>query len=167
MFVSYISLGSNLGERLNYLKQAVKLLKQTPGLTLTGLSAVYETDPVGYLEQDNFLNACARLETDLLPTVLLARLQEIENILERTRTVRWGPRTIDLDLLTYDEVVMNTPYLELPHPRLKERLFVLIPLAELNSKLILPGETRTIAELLDARGPGEAVRLYLKPGWAS
>ena len=167
MPTAYIALGANSGDRLQYLKRAVALLGSRPGLTITRLSSVYETAPVGYTDQGDFLNACACLKTTVAPTVLLKTMLEIEQKLERVRQIRWGPRTIDLDLLVYDNIIMRTPFLELPHPRLATRGFVLVPLAELNLNLVIPGLEKSVQDLLGALECREAVKLYLKPGWES
>jgi len=131
MSESFLSMGSNLGDRLGYLKKALSLLSSHPSITVSNVSSVYETDPVGYTKQDNFLNLVCRVETDLSPLALLAYSMTIEQILHRERTIRFGPRTIDVDILTYDELVIRTDELTLPHPRMRERLFVQIPLHEI------------------------------------
>lgn len=164
---AYVALGSNLGERLQYLKQALELLQQNAGTNITALSAVYETAPVGGPDQDAFLNACAALETALSPTKLLLEMLAIEDKLGRVRKERWGPRVIDLDLLIYDQVRMNTPLLELPHPRLSERDFVLVPLADIAPALIVPGQSKKVADILAARPLTNDVKLFLPAGWSS
>ncbi len=131
MSVAYISLGSNLGDRKSNLMKAMTLLSSHMSITVSNVSSIYETDPVGYLNQDNFLNIVCRIKTDLTPLALLSYLQTIEQILHRERTIRFGPRTIDLDILTYDDLVLDTDVLTLPHPRMAERSFVLIPLHEI------------------------------------
>jgi 2-amino-4-hydroxy-6-hydroxymethyldihydropteridine diphosphokinase len=131
---AYVGLGANLGDRQDSIARALELL---PGVT--GTSTVVETDPVGVLDQPRFLNAVARLETDLSARELLERLLEIEGRLGRERRERWGPRTIDLDLLVFGDEMLDEPGLAVPHPRLHERRFALQPLAELDPELVIPG----------------------------
>ena len=113
---------------------------------MTRVSARYETAPVGVTDQPDFLNAVAQIETALPATDLLDALLNIENKLGRVRTLRWGPRVIDLDLLLYGDAQIALPNLTVPHPRLRERAFVLVPLAEIAPGLVLPGDTQTIQE---------------------
>ncbi|HEV3404498.1 MAG TPA: 2-amino-4-hydroxy-6-hydroxymethyldihydropteridine diphosphokinase [Gaiellaceae bacterium] len=134
MTLAYIGLGSNLGDREETIRRAVELLGAAR------VSTLIETEPWGYADQPRFLNAVAELETDEPPRALLARLLEIERELGRTREgPRYGPRTIDLDLLLYGDDRLDEPGLGLPHPRLHERAFVLEPLAELAPELVVPG----------------------------
>ncbi|MEZ0479571.1 2-amino-4-hydroxy-6-hydroxymethyldihydropteridine diphosphokinase [Planococcus sp. SSTMD024] len=135
---AYLSLGSNLGDRKAQLQEAVRLLQANPSISNIRMSSIYETAPVGYLDQGAFLNLVIRLETSLSPLELLDACQEIEQILQRERLVRWGPRTVDLDLLLYGQEKMTTERLTLPHPRMYERAFVLVPLQELMPSLSLP-----------------------------
>jgi 2-amino-4-hydroxy-6-hydroxymethyldihydropteridine diphosphokinase len=128
--IAYLGLGSNLGDRERNLLQAVRMLNRRDGITVTSVSHIYETDPVGYVEQPAFLNMACRIETSLTPTQLLQAALGIERSLGRVRTVRWGPRTIDIDILLYNELKQDTPELTLPHPRLLERPFALIPLRD-------------------------------------
>lgn len=123
-----IALGSNLGDRLGQLRTAVRAM-ETIG-QLVSVSPLYETDPVGGPRQGRYLNAVVVIETDLLPSDLLAALQRIEGDSERVRDVRWGPRTLDLDIVTYDDVTVDSPGLQIPHPRAHERHFVLAPLVD-------------------------------------
>ena len=141
---AFIGLGSNLGDREAALRGALELL----GEDVVAVSSFRETEPVGYLDQPAFLNAAAALETGLEPRALLERLLGVERELGRTREgPRHGPRTIDLDLLVYDDRVIDEPGLVVPHPRLAERRFVLEPLAELDPGLVVPGQGG-VAELL-------------------
>ncbi len=136
----YVGLGSNLGNREATLRRAVELLGAEPGCDVVAVSTVRETDPVGVLDQPRFLNAVAAVDTDLPPRSLLDRLLAVELSLGRTRGgQRFGPRTIDLDLLLYGDEVVDEPGLTVPHPRLHERRFALEPLAELDSALHVPG----------------------------
>lgn len=128
---AYIGLGSNIGDRERYLRQAVAMLTQHQHVTVTKVSSIYETDPVGYEDQDQFLNMAVEIKTSLSPFELLDLTQSIEAELGRTREVRWGPRTADLDILLYNRENIETEQLIVPHPRMYERLFVLAPLKEI------------------------------------
>lgn len=133
MIQAYLSLGSNLGDRLVYLREALIELERNDAIRLEQVSSVYETDPVGFTDQPAFLNIVVGIRTTLQPLDLLHFCQAVEIHLQRERIVRWGPRTIDIDLLIYDKINMDTPELTLPHPRMGERDFVKIPLAELQT----------------------------------
>ncbi|MDO8730419.1 MAG: 2-amino-4-hydroxy-6-hydroxymethyldihydropteridine diphosphokinase [Candidatus Omnitrophota bacterium] len=143
MATATLSLGSNLGDRAENLRVALQKIGELPSTRIVKSSTFHETDPVGGPPQGKFLNAAARLETELEPHELLHSLQKIEREMGRpAEHERWGPRVIDLDLLTYDNLRLNTPELTLPHPRMKERAFVLIPLAEISPEfknLTVPG----------------------------
>jgi 2-amino-4-hydroxy-6-hydroxymethyldihydropteridine diphosphokinase len=164
MTAAHIALGSNLGDRAANLRTALEMLAQTAGISITAVSAIYETAPVGGPEQDHYLNACAALDTELTPTRLLLMMLDIEEKIGRVRKVRWGPRIIDLDLLLYGEIMMNTPLLELPHPRMSERDFVLIPLADIAPDQIIPGLNQTVALTLAGRPKNEEIKLFLPTG---
>ena len=153
---AYISLGSNLGDRAEALDQAVQRLRRRPGLRVTALSPVYETEPEGIVDQPKFLNQVVELATELDPDVLLGVLRGIENELGRVRRERWGPRTIDLDLLLYGDRRIESPTLQVPHPRMLERRFVLEPLADVAPDLVIPGSggltvRRALDDLLAAK----------------
>jgi 2-amino-4-hydroxy-6-hydroxymethyldihydropteridine diphosphokinase len=145
----YVGLGSNLGDREGTLRRALDQLASEPGIDVLRVSRFRETDPVGYLDQPRFVNAVAELETDLPPRTVLDRLLEVERRFGRRRdaAARYGPRTIDLDLLLYGETVLEEPGFTVPHPRLHERRFVLEPLAELDPGLVVPGRGRVSALL--------------------
>ena len=132
MVRAYIGLGSNQGDRLVNLRKALDLLAANNKVKITKVASLYETDPVGYLEQDCFYNTVAELETTAGPQELLKILLGIEDQIGRVRTIRWGPRTIDLDLLVYGCQRIREQSLEVPHPLMLERAFVMAPLAELN-----------------------------------
>ncbi len=137
---AYVGLGANLGNRLGVLEAALSLLACQPGIEVVAVSSFRETDPVGYADQPRFLNAAAAVETDLSPRALLGRLLVLERALGRTRDgPRFGPRTIDLDLLLYGDERIDDGSLVVPHPRLHERRFALEPLAELEPSLVVPG----------------------------
>jgi 2-amino-4-hydroxy-6-hydroxymethyldihydropteridine diphosphokinase len=149
---AYVALGSNLGDREATIRVALDALAAAPGVEVVAVSTLRETDPVGYLDQPRFLNGAAALDTTLEPDELLRTLLEIERSLGRTRDgPPQGPRTIDLDLLLYGDRVLSGPALEIPHPRLHERRFVLEPLAELEPGLDVPGkgEVETLLAELD------------------
>ena len=154
----FISLGSNIGKRLEYLQQAVRLLQQVERLNVVNVSSVYETDPVGYEDQAAFLNMVVEIETLLTPHEMLKKCNEIEAELGRTREIHWGPRTVDLDILLYNEENMKTQDLIIPHPRMMERGFVLIPLVELQANLVDPQSKQLIADV--AHVQKEGVRLW-------
>lgn len=140
MPIAYLGLGSNLGDREATIRRALELLGANDGIEVTALSTLVETDPVGYEDQPCFLNGAAALRTELSAQELLERMFAVERQLGRVRTgPRFGPRTIDLDLLLYGQESIDEPGLRVPHPRLAERRFVLEPLAELNSDLEVPG----------------------------
>lgn len=135
-----VALGSNLGDRVELLRRGLRLLAVHDDVAVTGVSPVYETAPVGGpADQPPYLNAVAAVETSMTPGLLLGLLHVVEVACQRTRDVRWGPRTLDLDLLAYDEVVSADPWLTLPHPRAHERAFVLVPWLDLDGAAVLPG----------------------------
>ncbi len=145
---AYVGLGSNLGDRERLLRRAVELMDAADGVEVVAVSSLRETDPVGFAEQPRFLNAAAALETTLAPRALLDLLLAVERELGRTRAgPRFGPRTIDLDLLLHGSAVVCEPGLTVPHPRLHERRFALEPLAELDPRLVVPGRG-PVADLL-------------------
>jgi 2-amino-4-hydroxy-6-hydroxymethyldihydropteridine diphosphokinase len=137
----FVGLGSNLGDPEGQIRWALRLLEAEDGIELVAVSTLRETDPVGYEDQPRFLNGAAEIETSLGPRLLLERLLAIERRLGRARGEgpRFGPRTIDLDLLVYGDEVVDEPGLAVPHPRLHERRFALEPLVELDPALELPG----------------------------
>lgn len=144
-----IGLGSNLGDRSATLHEAIRALADHPGIHVERVSTLHETAPVGGPPgQGPYLNAAATLETTLEPEELLRVLHDVEDRLGRVRTVRWGERTIDLDLLLYDDRIIETPGLTVPHPRLAERRFVLEPLAEIAREAVEPRSGRTVCQLL-------------------
>ncbi len=126
----FLALGSNLGDRENNLKRAVDNINGLKDTRVLDSSDIYETEPVGYANQGKFLNMVIKVETGLLPEELLCKLQEIEGLLKRSRGIRWGPRTIDIDILLYGNTQIELPDLVIPHPRMFERAFVLIPLKD-------------------------------------
>jgi 2-amino-4-hydroxy-6-hydroxymethyldihydropteridine diphosphokinase len=149
---AYLALGSNLGDRLAMLQRAVDLLDTRPGIDVVRSSRVYETEPIGP-PQPSYLNAVVEVRTDLEPVDLLKECLAIEDELGRVRAERWGPRTIDIDVLTYGTREISEPDLVVPHPRMHERVFVLIPLSDLTAEPSLPGRRR----LEDVRLPPQAM----------
>jgi 2-amino-4-hydroxy-6-hydroxymethyldihydropteridine diphosphokinase len=143
----YLSLGSNLGDRESNLRSAIKALSHE--ITLGSLSSLYETDPVGVLDQPSFLNLALSGETNRPAKDLLAAVKRIEEEAGRTPTFRWGPRVVDIDILLYGELTVETPELVIPHPEMNHRAFALVPLAEIAPDLKPTGCSQTVCELLD------------------
>jgi 2-amino-4-hydroxy-6-hydroxymethyldihydropteridine diphosphokinase len=137
--VAYVGLGANVGPREVTLLRAVDLLAEADDVEVLAVSQLRETEPVGVLDQPSFLNGAVRVETSLAPRVLLELLLGIERSLGRVRAERWGPRSVDLDLLVYGDETVDEPGLRIPHPRLHQRRFALEPLAELDPDLVVPG----------------------------
>lgn len=150
MPVVYLALGTNLGDRARNVRQALDAL--SPAFALQAVSRCYETEPAYVLDQPRFYNLAARATTTLAPLEALRQLKGLEIELGRVAGARFGPRLIDLDLLLYDAVIMDTPELSLPHPRLAERAFVLVPLAEIAPDLAHPGLSLTMTQLRDRLG---------------
>ncbi|MBA7621400.1 Bifunctional folate synthesis protein [subsurface metagenome] len=149
MAVVYICLGSNLGRKKANIRRTIKLLSKKKDIKILKVSSLYETEPVGYVKQDWFVNACLKAETSLSPRQLLNTLKDIEKQLKRKKAFpKWGPRTIDLDILLYDNLKLKTKDLIIPHPEMHKRAFVLIPLMELEPNLIHPTKRKSILELL-------------------
>lgn len=144
----YLSLGSNVGDRLRYLKKAIEKIDESDSVVIRKVSPVYETDPLGKPDQPRFLNLVILIETTLKPLRLLDYLLNIEERLGRERNEKWGPRTIDADILLYDQLIINTDRLILPHPRMHQRRFVLVPLAQINPHLFHPLLKKSVEELL-------------------
>jgi 2-amino-4-hydroxy-6-hydroxymethyldihydropteridine diphosphokinase len=150
--IAYLGLGSNLGDRLGTLQAAVDRLGAEDGIRVDASSRVWETAPVGGPEQPDYLNAVVRVETELEPRELLAACRRVESALGRERAERWGPRTIDVDVLLYDARTVDEPDLTVPHPRLAERAFVLLPLMELEPDPRVPDGRRLAEGPIDVSG---------------
>lgn len=157
---SFIALGSNIGERQSYLYHAIKKMQNHSSIEIVNYSSIYETDPVGYEEQDKFLNMVIKANVNLQPLELLHTLQKIENELSRKREIRWGPRTIDLDILLYNQDNIETEQLIVPHPRMYERAFVMIPLLELNNEDVIPQIDRSLKQNTDKLKDKEGVHVW-------
>ncbi|MCL5957826.1 MAG: 2-amino-4-hydroxy-6-hydroxymethyldihydropteridine diphosphokinase [Chloroflexi bacterium] len=155
--LAYLGLGSNLGEREENVKNAVAALNSSPNIHVQRVSCLYETEPVGYAEQGWFINAVAETRTTLTALELLKTAKSIEVQLGRKTGPRWGPRSIDIDILLYDEVQLSSEELTIPHPRLGERLFVLLPLQELRPDW-QSEDGRNLLELIEALKGSAAVR---------
>ena len=146
----YIALGSNVGCKSHNMAQAVQLVAALPGTQVIKCSSLYKTAPWGKTDQDEFLNQVIEIETTLQPVQLLQELQNIEIKMGRQRKEKWGPRIIDLDILLYGNEVMDDPHLTIPHPHLRQRLFVLVPLAEIGADLQFPEDGATVEEVLSS-----------------
>ncbi|PJI09096.1 MULTISPECIES: 2-amino-4-hydroxy-6-hydroxymethyldihydropteridine diphosphokinase [Clostridium] len=144
---AYIGLGSNMGDKTQNLSTALKLINENSNCRINKVSNFYHTRPVGYLEQDNFLNCAAKIETFMSPDELMNFFLETEKKLKRERKIHWGPRTIDIDILLYDNLVTSNKDYIIPHPRMTERLFVLTPLCEINPYLIHPLLNKRIIDI--------------------
>jgi 2-amino-4-hydroxy-6-hydroxymethyldihydropteridine diphosphokinase len=164
--LAYVGLGSNLGDRQQYIYEAVENLHRHPAVTVERCSSLYETAPVGLVDQPYFLNMVVVVRTELKPLELLELLLQVEQTLGRVRDIRWGPRTIDLDLLIFGYISIQDERLELPHPRMQERAFVLIPLIEIWEHDEVPDYLSILKsyELTDGK---EDVHLWQKTNWRS
>ncbi len=159
MTTAYLGLGANLGDRLANLQRAVDLLGADPGIRVVASSRIWETEPVGGPDQPDHLNVVVRIDTELEPTPLLGACLRVEHVLGRVRDVRWGPRIIDIDVLLFGQAIFDEPGLTLPHPRMLERAFVLLPLLELVPDPVLPDGRRVLDATIDTDG----VRLFAPP----
>ena len=148
MVQAYLGLGSNIGDRKQQLLKAIDLIGNIKGIKVTKQSSIYETAPIGYTDQPNFLNLCLEIETELSPQQLLKHCLDIEQQLHRVREIRWGPRTLDIDILLYSDNIIETDNLSIPHPRMQERAFVLIPLNDIASDKKDPRLNQKIHDLV-------------------
>ena len=154
----YLGLGSNIGDRQEHLRRALEEL-QAPELRIVRLSPLYETEPVEYTQQPWFMNQVAEAETELFPMQLLGRVGRVERAMGRVRGIPKGPRVIDIDILFFGRAVVRTTKLEIPHPRIADRRFVLAPLADLAPDLRHPVTRKTVREMLEAAAPHKVHRL--------
>lgn len=148
MHLAYIGFGSNIGDKFSYIQSAITALSEIEGITIQEISSLYETAPVGNVAQDDFLNGVVSIRTPHSPHNLLYMLKQIEINVGREHRIRWGPREIDMDILIYDDLCMETPNLTIPHPEMRLRRFVLVPLAEIAPDLVHPVFNETIQTLL-------------------
>ncbi len=155
--IAYIGIGSNIGDKLDHCEKAISEILKADHHKLLAKSSLFKTQPMGYTSQDWFVNGVIKIETNLEPPELLRTLKTIESQLGRAETLRWGPRTIDLDILFFDDLEMYTEELQIPHPLLQDRQFVLVPLAEIDRDLTHPVLKRTIQELLNDLKEGQGV----------
>lgn len=155
MKLAYIALGSNIEPREIYLQKAVEFLDEHESIQVKRQSSIYETEPVGYVDQEKFLNKVMEIETSLDAAELLAYCQSTEINLGRKRELKWGPRTIDLDILLYNQENINSEQLIVPHPRMQERAFVLIPLQEIHPAINIPLLNKSVSTILDEVSPQE------------
>jgi len=145
---AYIGIGSNLGDKRGYCLRALELMDELDGVTVQQRSSLYQSPPLGPPDQDWFVNAVVRVQTSLAPRNLLAALHLIEIQLHRKRNLHWGPRTIDLDLLFYDQEIITEEEIKIPHPELHKRHFVLLPLSEIAPRLVHPNFKKSVRSLL-------------------
>ena len=157
MYAAYIGFGSNIGDRLKHIQNAIHAISKTEGINLQKMSSVYKTDPVGYEEQAVFLNGVAAVQTSLSPLSLLHTLKGIETTIGRQHRIRWGPREIDLDILIYGALCLQTEKLVVPHPEMHLRRFVLVPLAEIAPNLVHPVFQETVQTLLERLADDKSV----------
>lgn len=145
---AYLGLGSNMGAKKDNIENAIKAIDAINGIRVTRISSLYETAPWGKIDQEGFINAAVEIVTSLTPGVLLKRLQEVEIKMGRQRSEKWGPRIIDIDILLFGDEVLEGRNLTVPHPHMRDRLFVLIPLVEINSAIRFPDDGMDIKEVL-------------------
>lgn len=157
---AFIGLGSNMGDRYQYLIQAIDFIDSHPEIKLVNVSSVYETDPVGYEDQDLFLNMVVEVKTILTADDLLEVCMKIEQMLGRKREIKWGPRTIDLDILLFNQENIETERLIVPHPRMRERAFVMVPLLEIDPDIQIPALDQFRFLCLEQLPNTEGVRIW-------
>lgn len=157
---AFIALGSNIGNRYDYLLNAIEHLAKHPNIQLVNISSIYETDPVGYEEQDLFLNMVTEIQTDMDAHELLDFCLNVELELGRKREIAWGPRTIDLDILLYNQENISSEKLIIPHPRMRERNFVMIPLSEIRPDIIIPNIEKPLEAWINELPNKEGVRIW-------
>lgn len=160
-----LGLGTNLGDRENNLRLALRLLTQNYEIEITHISSIYETAPFGVTDQPDFLNLTVAINTDMNPQTLLKSCLDVEEQMGRVRIQRWGPRVIDIDLLLYHDTRIDSPSLTLPHPGILQREFVIIPLHEMAPSLIMPNGKTVAAVAAEFSRNGDAVRLWKADVW--
>lgn len=154
----FLSIGSNVGNRVENCRRAVEELGGNNRIRLISVSSLYETEPIGYEDQPLFINLAVKIETTLTPSALLQTIKTIERKLGRVETFRWGPRIIDIDIIIYDNLVISDRHLVLPHPRMQERAYVLIPLLELDKNLKHTVTGKTLDEMIKELPNNKSVR---------
>lgn len=167
MYTAYIGFGSNIGDRLSYIKQSLHHLSQTNGIIISRISSIYETEPVGNIDQDMFLNGVVKIETHHSPQTLLNILKTIEFNIGRQHRIHWGPREIDMDVLIYGDLCVQTPELIIPHPEMHHRRFVLVPLIEIAPNLVHPIFKNTIQYLLNNLEDEYSLEIYIDTDFVS
>ncbi len=158
--IVFLGLGANIGNRVKALKEAERLISEIDGILVVSSASLYETEPVGIVDQPSFINSALKIKTALYPTELLGRLKEIEREMGRVDTIRWGPRIIDIDILLFGNIVINKKGLTIPHPEMAKRAFVLVPLSEIAPNVIHPVLAKSIRELVDDLGDVTDVRMW-------
>lgn len=158
--IAYIGIGSNMGDRLGYIQQSVTMLSSFDGIDVLETSGFYETEPYGFKEQNWFVNAIIKIKTTLLPIDLLHACQSVEEKLGRVRGKKWGPRTIDLDILFYDNLVVSSDILTIPHPGMKDRAYCIVPMLELDENFVHPVLKKTMLQIHSDLESVDEVFLY-------
>jgi len=156
---SFLSLGSNLGDRLSYLKKAVDLFGKSEDVNIIKISSIYETEPIGYKEQPNFLNLVVEIETEIGPEDLLKRCKEIESCLGRIKREKWREREIDIDIIFYNNLIIEKDYIVIPHKELYNRKFVLLPLCEIDPDFICPKTKKSVKTLLSSCNDASIIKV--------
>lgn len=156
----YLALGSNLGDRAENIRSALNVLNERADVDVLARSSLYETEPVGVTEQAKFINAATRIRTSLSPRALLKLVKSMEKALGRVKTVRWGPRIIDIDILLYDDLILSERSLKIPHPEMKERPFVMVPLSEIGHDVVHPLTGKTISEMVSGLSGLECIKKW-------
>lgn len=146
---AYLGLGSNIGNRTEQIEHAIDLIQGTSGIRIMKCSSIYKTEPIGYTDQPEFYNSVIQIQTSLQPNELLSVILNIEKKLDRIRTIRWGPRTIDIDILMYGNQIVDEPHLKIPHIQLTKRAFVLVPLLEIAGSILVPGTTNKLTYYIE------------------
>ena len=158
----YIGLGSNLGKRLNYIKKAIDFISELNSTSIDAISSIYESEPYENITQPKFLNCVLKLNTTIEPLDLLIKLKNIEKKMGREKAKRWSPRIIDIDILLYNDLIMDSPELKIPHPDLLNRDFVIKPLLELDKNIVHPVKNKKISELVKDKQLGGKAIFYKK-----
>lgn len=163
----YLGIGSNLGHRQEYCSAALNALRENPAVILRRVSSLYETEPLEFRSQGNFLNAVTEMDTSLTANAFFAFSQQVEQGLGKKVEIRKGPRTIDLDLLFYGNQIVHTPELTIPHPMIPLRAFVLVPLSEIAPQLVHPSLGKNVLELLSGMKENQEIKKVAEEGWFS